>query len=392
MDNLERVPVRLKRAHGEAAHRGYDVLIGTGALVHLGETLCRHVSAHLPAQRALIISNARAFNLYGTQAVRSLRASGFRVAHFLMGDGERYKSLRTAEHALEFLSAKEFERSDCIVALGGGVVGDLAGFVAATFMRGVRFIQVPTTLVAQIDASIGGKTAVNTRTGKNLIGAFHHPRAVLIDTETLQTLPHREMTAGWCEAIKHGAIGSCRLFGQTEKFINENGVVDDKRSLQLSQVIKAHCAFKARIVAGDERESLARTDKHSRQILNFGHTVAHALEAVTDFRRFRHGEAVGLGMLVAAEISVRTGLLNVLELERLRAAIRAAGRLPRADNLDVREVIGAIGKDKKSRGGRVRWVLLERIGRARVIHDESITPELVRSSLRAVLTRNSGDF
>lgn len=385
-EEFERVRVRLKRARDEAA-RGYDVLIGAGALAHLGETVRQAMDASSPARRVLIISNRRVFDLYGARAVKSLRAANFRVAHFLMGDGERYKTLRTAESALGFLSENKFERSDLIVALGGGVVTDLAGFVAATFMRGVPIVQVPTTLLAQIDASIGGKTAVNLRAGKNLAGAFHHPRAVLIDTGTLQTLARREMTAGWCEAIKHGAVGSRRLFEQTEKFIADNASRNDEQSARLARLIKAHCAFKARVVAGDERERPARTDAGSRRILNFGHTVAHALEQVTNYRRFRHGEAVGLGMRVAGEISVHATGLDVLESNRLRAAIHATGRFPRADDLDPREIMSAMGRDKKSRGGHVQWILLERIGRARIVSDQSITPELVRASLRAVLTR-----
>ena len=378
---IERVRVRLDRG------RGYDVLIGAGALARLGETIHRATSP--TAHRVLIISNRRVFDLYGAQAIKSLRTSGLRVVHFLIGDGERYKTLRTAERAFAYLSANDFERGDCVVALGGGVVGDLAGFVAAVFMRGIQFVQVPTTLLAQIDASIGGKTAVNTSAGKNLVGAFHQPRAVLIDTDTLRTLPAREASAGWCEAIKHGAVGDARLFERTHRFVAENPRLSDEHNAEIARLIKDHCSFKAGIVAGDERERLAHTGARSRRILNFGHTVAHALEQITGFRRFRHGEAVGLGMLVAGEISVHTGRLNMLESERLRAAIRAVGRrFPRADDLDIREIMDAIGKDKKSRDGHVQWVLLDRIGQARVIYDQSITPEIVRSSLRAALTRN----
>ena len=386
-EEFERVPIRFQPPKDDVS-RGYNVLIKAGALAHLGEAVRQVTGSQSPARRILIISNRRVFDLYGAQAAKRLRAAEFRVHHFLMGDGERFKTLRTAERALAYLSAKEFERSDLIVALGGGVVGDLAGFVAATFMRGVRLVQVPTTLLAQIDASVGGKTAVNTSAGKNLVGAFHQPRLVLIDTDTLQTLPAREIRAGWCEAIKHGAIGSRSLFNQTERFIIQNRRWNDEQNGRLARLIKAHCAFKARIVEGDEREQLTHKDARSRAILNFGHTVGHALERITDFKRFRHGEAVGLGMLVAGEISVRTERLNMLESERLRAAIQAAAHsFPRTDDLSPREIMSAIKKDKKSRGGHVQWILLERIGRALVVSDQMIAPEIVRSSLRAVLAR-----
>ena len=320
------------------------------------------------------------FELYGAPVVGGLRAQGFEVAHWLLGDGERHKSLREAGRALEFLSTSKLERSDAVVALGGGVVGDLAGFAAAVYLRGVAWLQVPTTLLAQIDASVGGKTAVNTRAGKNLIGAFHQPRAVVIDTRTLQTLPPRELTSGWCEAIKQGAVGGRHLFAQTRRYLA--GAQADER---LGELIAAQCAFKARVVAGDERESLGRTDARSRRILNFGHTVAHALEAITRYRRFRHGEAVGRGMIAAGEISNRLGLLPAAELESLRATVRLAGPLPRADDLDERALLDALTTDKKSVGGQVQWILLERIGRARIVGGREIPPRVLRASLRAAL-------
>jgi 3-dehydroquinate synthase len=270
------------------------------------------------------------------------------------------------------------------------VVGDLAGFAAAVYLRGVPLLQVPTTLLAQIDASVGGKTAVNLSAGKNLVGAFHQPRAVLIDTATLRTLPRRELTAGWCEAVKQGAAGSRKLFERTYSFLRDQtsgGSIT--REDRLDELIAAQCAFKAKVVAGDEREEIARTGKRSRRILNFGHTVGHALEAVTAYRRFRHGEAVGYGMLVAGEISVRLGLLEVSELKLLREAVRLAGRLPRADDLDERAVTGAIARDKKSVGGHVQWVLLERLGRAVLVDEREIAPPVLRASLRATLRRQT---
>ena len=377
---MHRVRVRL------GARKSYDIEIGAGALKSLGDTARRSLSPH--ARRIALVSNQRVFDLYGVNAIKSLRARGFIVEQWLMGDGERYKTFRTAERALDFLSKAGLERSDGVVALGGGVVGDLAGFAAALFLRGIAFLQVPTTLLAQIDASVGGKTAVNTKAGKNLIGAFHQPRAVVIDTKTLQTLPPREMTAGWCEAIKQGAVGSRALFEQTRRFLADRQQSTDTREEQMAKLIAAQCAFKAKIVANDEREEIGRTDHRSRRILNFGHTTAHALEAITHLRRFKHGEAVGYGMLVAGEISARMGLLDSSELESLRDTIRLAGRLPRADDLDQRAILAALATDKKSVGGHIQWVLLEKLGRARIVDSREIAPHIIRDSLRAALSRD----
>jgi 3-dehydroquinate synthase len=384
------VPVRLGGA------RGYRVEIGAGALAGVG----RAARESLPeqARKAAVVSNARVFGLYGERAVASLRGAGFEVSHWLMGEGERFKTLRTAERALEFLSESGLERSDAVVALGGGVVGDLAGFAAALYLRGVAFVQAPTTLLAQIDSSVGGKTGVNTRAGKNLVGAFHQPSAVVVDTATLRSLPRRELTAGWCEAVKQGAVGDLRLFERTKRFLTEEArnvgnrragasvrESDAERDEELAHIIAAQCAFKARIVAGDECESPGRDDARSRKILNFGHTVGHALEAVTNYRRFRHGEAVGYGCLAAAEISKRLGLLDPSELESLREAVALAGRLPAAADLDAETIRRALRKDKKAVGGSIHWVLLEGLGRARVVDGREVPARAVLAAIRAAL-------
>jgi len=404
---LKRVVVRLKGG------RSYAVEIGAGSLDALGEVARACLSEE--ARRVVVVSNRRVFELYGERAASSLRAAGFRVARWLMGDGERFKTLRTAEACVGFLSESKLERSDAVVALGGGVVGDVAGFAAALYMRGVAFVQAPTTLLAQIDSSVGGKTGVNTSKGKNLVGAFHQPRAVVVDTETLRTLARRELTAGWCEAIKQGAVGDRKLFERTKNFLAEesrrkaagktvrrrgkerdesrveeleersDGWSLERRDEELAGIIAAQCAFKAAIVAGDEREELGRRDARSRRVLNFGHTVGHALEAVTNYRRFRHGEAVGYGMLAAAEISKRLGLLGVSELESLREAVRLAGRLPAARDLDAETIRASLRMDKKSLGGRTLWVLLERIGRARLVDGREVPARVVSASIRAAL-------
>jgi 3-dehydroquinate synthase len=369
----------------------YDIQIGDGALAMLGAT----ARAALPprARRVAVISNQKVFGLYGERAVKSLKREGFKVAHWLMGDGERFKTWATARRALEFLSEAGVERTDAVAALGGGVVGDMAGFAAGLHLRGVAFVQIPTTLLAQIDSSVGGKTGVNTRDGKNLIGVFHQPRAVVVDTSTLETLPRRELTAGWCEAVKQGAAGDFGLFEKTVRFLSRaggagggDGDEEAAGSGALAGVIAAQCAFKAEIVAGDEHEDASRSDARSRRILNFGHTVGHALEAVTGYRRFRHGEAVGYGMLAAGEISKRLGMLNASELEYLREAVRLAGRLPRADDVDAELIRHALQRDKKAVGGQVRWVLLEGLGRARIVEGERVPRRVVSASIRAALS------
>ncbi|HKG15958.1 MAG TPA: 3-dehydroquinate synthase [Pyrinomonadaceae bacterium] len=386
-NDARRVAVRL------GGGRGYDIEIGAGLLSKLGAVTRARLSTK--ARRVAVVSNARVFGLYGERAVGSLRAEGFEVSHWLMGDGERFKNFRVAERALAFLSESKIERSDAVVALGGGVVGDLAGFAAALHLRGVDFIQAPTTLLAQIDSSVGGKTGVNTGAGKNVVGVFHQPSAVVVDTDTLKTLPPRELTAGWCEAIKHGAVGDRRLFERTVKFLAEESRNDDEggrvrtrdssRESGLASLVAAQCAFKARIVAGDEHEDVGREDARSRRVLNFGHTVGHALEALTNYRRFRHGEAVGYGMLAAAEISKRLELIGGSELESLRGAVGLAGRLPRASDLDAGEVERALRSDKKAVGGSVRWVLLEGLGRARIVDGREVPSRVVRDSIRAAL-------
>jgi len=367
----------------------YEIKIGAGLMSQLG----REARAVLGPQsrRAALISNPIVFKHYGKRALQSLKAADFKTTHWLMPEGERHKSLGSLAQALKFLNESGIERGDVVVALGGGVVGDLAGFAAATYLRGIAFVQVPTTLLAQIDASVGGKTGVNLPAGKNLVGAFHQPRLVVIDTQTLGTLPRRELTAGWCEAVKQGAVGSRKLFDQTDRLLRRSsmdfspGLDEAESQTEVCNTIAAHCRFKAAIVAGDEREEIARTDHRSRRILNFGHTTAHALEKLTGYRRFRHGEAVGYGILVAGEISKNVGMLAPGELESLREAVQRCGPLPRADDLSIDEITAAMKGDKKSVAGVTRWVLLERIGRARIVDGSQIDKRILRSSLRAGL-------
>lgn len=360
-------------------------MIGRGILAAAGKEIRRRLGRQ--PQRLALISNRKVFTLYGPLVVHSVEATGFQVSHWLMGDGERFKSLKTAETALQFFSSQGIERTDVVVSLGGGVTGDLAGFAAAIYLRGVSFVQIPTTLVAQVDASIGGKVGVNLATGKNRAGAFHQPGIVIADLETLLTLSPRELTAGWCECIKQGAIGSRKLFQQTTAYLSggQRMAVTSK----LENLIAAHAAFKAAIVRSDLREEPERSDPRSRRILNFGHTVGHALEELTGYRRFRHGEAVGWGMLVAGELSKNLGLLEQSELELLQAGIRLCGPLPTARDIDVDALLGAVKRDKKSTRGQVQWVLLERIGRPRIVSGQEIDRASLKTSIRDALQKRN---
>jgi 3-dehydroquinate synthase len=378
--NVKRLLVRLKARPSQ-----YEITIGSGTLGKVGDEVRRSL---VSARRIALVSNPTVFVLYGRTVLGSLRRAGFDISHWLMPDGERHKNMRTLERTLHFFSSIGLDRGDAVVALGGGVVGDLAGMAAALHLRGVPFFQVPTTLLAQIDASIGGKTAVNSRHGKNMIGLIQQPFAVLIDPDVLCTLSRRELTAGWCEAIKQGAAGSRKLFAKTRHSLESgNQQVGNQHRERLSQLITAHCSFKASIVKNDEREDVSSSAKHSRRILNFGHTVGHALELVTGYRRFRHGEAVGVGMLVAGEISLRMEMLVESEFKELDDTIRLAGQLPRSNDLDCSTLLKALRGDKKSVNGAIQWILLERIGRARVVDARDIPRRVVSDSIRAVLRR-----
>jgi len=349
--------------------RSYQVQISTGLLHELGESA--RTALGQSARHAIVVSNATVASLYGDPVVRSLARADFKTHRFSIGDGERFKSLRTAESLFAFLIERRVERADVIVALGGGVVGDLAGFVAATYLRGIRLIQVPTTLLAQIDSSVGGKTGVNHRLGKNLIGAFHQPSLVAIDPDVLHTLPARQMQAGLYEAIKYGIISDRRLFNRVARNIEDLKNLD---SAELEHLIARCCGIKARVVRIDEHES------GLRRILNFGHTVGHALEAVTGYRRFLHGEAVGIGMRAASRIAERLGLLPAVKRKAIEMAIASVGRLPTANTLALDDIISAMNRDKKVEAGRAAFVLPVEIGE--VVIRTDVPPKVVKAALK----------
>ena len=374
---------RLRVTLSAPPHR-YDIRIGSNTLTSLGQNARDWFGQD--AHRIAVISNDRVFDLYGRQSVQSLKGAGFAPSKLIVRDGETSKSFTTIQSTLESLSQQHFERSDGIIALGGGVIGDLAGFAAAIYMRGISFIQVPTTLLAQIDSSVGGKTGVNLRTGKNLVGAFHQPAGVLTDVHTLRTLPKRELSSGLFECVKQGAISGERLFLQTLQLLDSlrtGGM--ESLSKQLEKLVAAHCKFKASIIKEDEREHQSRTDHRSRRILNFGHTTGHALEAVTHYRRFKHGEAVGLGMIVASQLSKDLGMLPAAELESILEAVSKCGPLPATNDLDETTIIAAISQDKKRHAGSLQWVLLEGIGKPRIVSETEIAPRMLRQALRRAL-------
>ncbi|MDQ3010982.1 MAG: 3-dehydroquinate synthase [Acidobacteriota bacterium] len=364
--------------HVALGDRSYDINIADGALQQVGEIT--RAALGNKTRKLAIISNARVHGFYGKAVEKGLKQAGFATLTHLIGDGERAKSLATAEKALSFMIANRFERSDAVVALGGGVVGDLAGFIAACFQRGVNYVQIPTTLLAQIDSSVGGKTAVNHNLGKNLIGAFHQPRAVIIDPQTLATLPKRELRAGLYEALKYGVIRDHPLFILIKDQLDGINALDPEL---LARIIARCCQIKAEVVTADERES------GLRRILNFGHTVGHALEAVTAYRRLKHGEAVGYGMQCASSIAEKAGIIPHAEADAIRLGVAELARigqvkkLPRIDDLKSQEIIAAMAHDKKVAQGKLPFILPTRIGD--VIVRDDIPPAIIRAAVRELL-------
>ena len=385
-----------KRVKINVEHRfsEYQIRIGHDLLADAGKWARKCLGKE--AAKIVLVSNPTVFDLYGRQTEQSLAAAGFAVSHYLMRDGETHKSLSSVESALHSFSEAGLSRTDAVVALGGGVVGDLAGFASAIYLRGIKFLQVPTTLLAMIDSSVGGKTGVNSAFGKNLIGAFHQPSGVLVDTATLATLPTRELTAGFCEAVKQGAIGGKALLNQTNEFLQAYPpkeypelTEDPDFQSQVSELIAAQVAFKASIVAGDERESSKRLDGKSRKILNFGHTLAHALEKVTDYKYFKHGEAVGYGILFAAELSKALALIDEKSVKLLNDVVHRAGKLPPLGSIDPQEVFEAFKFDKKHLSGSLQMVLLKGIGKPVIRTEKDISPTTVKSVLKKLLRKRA---
>ena len=333
--------------------RSYPIQIGPG-LLRSRELLAAHTSG----RDAVLISNTVVAPLYAERLKHSLQ--GQRVVEVILPDGEQYKTLDSASRVFDVMIANRIGRDAMVLALGGGVIGDLAGFVAACYQRGVDLIQIPTTLLAYVDSSVGGKTAVNHPGGKNMIGAFHQPRAVIADTDLLQTLPDRELRAGLAEVIKYGLICDPALFDWIETNID---ALLARSSDALGHAIYRSCQIKAQIVARDERE------QGERALLNLGHTFGHAIESATGYVDWQHGEAVGAGMLMAAEMSQRLGNLDSSVVARLRALLERAGLPVAAPRIGAARAFDYMRVDKKVQSGRVRLVLLAGLGRAVVTSD-----------------------
>ena len=347
--------------------RSYPILIGSGLLQQV-----EHLQKHIRGRQVLIVTNETIAPLYLEPLLESLK--GFnKVDSIQLPDGEAFKTLDTLNRIFDTLLEKRHDRSTTIIALGGGVVGDMSGFAAACYQRGVDFVQVPTTLLSQVDSSVGGKTGVNHPLGKNMIGAFYQPQLVLIDIDTLNTLPDRELSAGLAEVIKYGMICDAPFFTWLEENMDRLLARDPQA---LAYAVERSCSDKAAVVAEDERES------GRRAILNFGHTFGHAIEAVQGYGKWLHGEAVAAGMVMAARLSQLRGWISEREVERLSALLSKAN-LPQQSPTDmtVDDFLQAMSVDKKVQDGKLRLVLLRSLGEAQVVAD---TPKVqLTEALRA---------
>jgi 3-dehydroquinate synthase len=333
--------------------RSYPIHVGDGILSQVGNFL----QPLGLARKVAVITNPTVAQLYLDTVHESLALAGFDVLPVLVPDGEQHKNLTSLSAIYDRLIAERLDRQSCVLALGGGVVGDLAGFAAATFLRGLPYVQVPTTLLAQVDSSVGGKTGVNHQDGKNLIGAFYQPRLVVIDVAVIQSLPRREFIAGLAEVIKYGVIDDASLFRMLEEKIEK--LISLDREL-LTHVIARSCAIKAKVVEKDERED------NIRAVLNFGHTIGHALEVATRYEKYLHGEAVGIGMAQAAAISVQQGFCDQRSFGRIRKLIAKASlpvEIPR--DVSMQALVQGMEVDKKSAGGKIKFVMCAGVGKTR---------------------------
>jgi 3-dehydroquinate synthase len=345
---------------------GYPITIGSGLL-----TDRNLLDSQIPGRDLLIVTNTTVAKLYLAELTGSF--SQRHIAECILPDGEQHKTLQTAGWVLDALVANKMNRDATVLALGGGVVGDIAGFAASCYQRGIGYVQMPTTLLAQVDSSVGGKTGVNHSGGKNLIGAFYQPRAVIADTDALSTLPDREFNSGLAEVIKHGVVWDPMLFAWLEKTIPQLLARDTEA---LTYAIARSCEIKATVVARDEREH------NLRAILNFGHTFGHAIEAATSYETYLHGEAVALGMIIAADLSCRLGMIDAAVKERLRDILVRAGLPTEAPRIGAAKAYELMQMDKKVLGGAIRLVLLEKLGRA------IVTDQYPKAALEATLAEH----
>lgn len=358
--------------------KSYSIYIGSGILDKCGSYL-KKVGL---AGRVLVVTTPQVDRLYGPTVINSLQTAGYQTRLLELPSGEEYKNITTVSRIYDVLIDSSFERNDTILALGGGVTGDLAGFAAATYMRGINYVQVPTTLLAQVDSAVGGKTGFNHHAGKNLVGAFYQPAVVIADIKTLYSLPERELKTGIAEVIKYGLIKSKTFYDFLQKKLAD-GIYTSKEGLLLKeedllQIVEKCCSFKAAIIEKDEKEQSVRA------ILNFGHTFGHAIETVTDYKKYTHGEAVALGMLSAVELSAAKGyevegLFN--ELIDLYKVLKLPLKL--TQGLDKRTLFNLMKNDKKVSAGKMRFVLLKKTGKAVV--EELADEELIYTAIESIM-------
>ncbi len=376
--------VRVWRRHGRAAVWSGDPLLAATVTVETGaypilvgwdiieEQLGQRLLAAGVSGRAFIITDSNVNHPYARAAQRSIHKAGIEVGLFTFPAGEASKSLDTAAVIYRWLAERRIERRDAIVAVGGGVVGDLAGFVAATYLRGIKLVQVPTSLTAMVDSSIGGKTAVDLPAAKNLVGAFHHPELVLTDASALTTLPERALREGWAEAIKHGLALEADLVDIYEEKADALLALEPELT---TEVVARNAAVKARIVSEDERETSGL-----RSLLNYGHTIGHGLEAAAGYDAYLHGEAVAVGMAGAARLGLAYGVTPAELLERQATLIRRYGLPDSYSGVDPADILEAMSRDKKVSAGQVSWVFLEGVGQAALYRD--VPADLVERTVR----------
>jgi 3-dehydroquinate synthase len=356
----------------------YQIDIASGNLLNLGKQM-QQLNV---GSKVLLVSNREVFDCYGDTCLRSLKDAGFTTSTHLIPAGESYKNLGSIEQLYDTAYRERLERTSTLVALGGGVIGDMTGFAAATWLRGVNFVQVPTSLLAMVDASIGGKTGVNHPQGKNLIGAFYQPKLVLIDPDVLQTLPVKEFRAGMAEVIKYGVIWDEDLFTTLEQAesIESFGSIDPEL---LNTILIRSCQAKADVVGQDEKEAGLRA------ILNYGHTIGHAVESLTDYEQVVHGEAVAIGMVAAANIAAQMDLWTQAEVDRQNALITKAGlptQIP--PELEIDSILESLQSDKKVKAGKVRFILPTEIGK--VIISDRVTPEIIDRAITSAVVEFYG--
>lgn len=348
-----------------AASRSYEVLLGNGLLSRAGDCLREMIGS----RRVFVVTVPPVRRRWGKTLVKSLSGAGLQCEILEMPDGERFKRLATLEKLAEKLIALHADRGTALIALGGGVVCDVTGFLASVYMRGVEVIQVPTTVLAQVDAAIGGKTGVNLRSGKNLVGTFYQPRTVLIDPGVLSTLPSREYRAGLYESLKAGIIGDAGLF---RRFEEQRREILDRNLAVVGKVIADSVRLKAKVVGADEREG------GLRQVLNLGHTIGHALEAETRYTQLLHGEAVAWGMIAATNIARSSGRLDSATAGRITSAVLSLGRLP-GMKVQVAGIMKRLKSDKKTRNGVVHFILPRGIGKVEIVND--VPESVVRAAV-----------